>query len=300
MPTKRILGFAAITAIVFMWSGWIVTTRFGAQSALTIYDITLLRFGVSSIFVLPVALYYRPWRSLGLKKSLITSQLAGIPYVLAVCYAFKLAPAAHGGIFMNGSLPAITLFLGWIWFKEHPNRVQLLGGLLITIGASITLFGSSDVYGQYVWVGDLLFLLSGLFFALYMVVSKLWLLTPTQILFCSSIVNCALFLPVWYFFLPSGFSEASFLDIALQTVYQGMIATLIGLLLVAFAVRQIGAPTAAAFMSGVPSIAAILGFLLLGEAVNIWVWVSIFLLTPGIILVSIWSQDKYKRKALPN
>ena len=294
MPAKKTLGFLAISLIVFMWSGWIVTSRSGANSPLTIYDIAVLRYGVSSLFVAPFMLYFKPWRSLSAKRILITAQLAGIPYILAVFLAFELAPAAHGGIFMNGALPAITLFLGWVWFKEHPNRIQLGGACLIVVGAAMTLFGSDSSNGDLIWLGDLLFLFAGLLFAIYMVVSKLWMLTPSQILFCSSIVNSVIFVPIWYFFLPSGFNEASFSEIMLQAVYQGMIATLVGLLLVAFAVRQIGAPTAAAFMSGVPSIAAVLGYLILGEEVSHWVWVSLFLLTPGIILTAIFSQDRFK------
>jgi len=294
MPAKKTLGFLAISLIVFMWSGWIVTSRSGANSPLTIYDIAVLRYGISSLFVAPFMLYFKPWRTLSPKRIIITAQLAGIPYILAVFLAFELAPAAHGGIFMNGALPAITLFLGWIWFKEHPNRVQLGGTCLIVIGAAMTLFGSDSSHGDLIWVGDLLFLFSGFLFAIYMVVSKLWMLTPSQILFCSSIVNSIIFVPIWYFFLPSGFNEATLSEILLQAVYQGMIATLVGLLLVAFAVRQIGAPTAAAFMSGVPSIAAILAYIILGEEVSNWVWVSLFLLTPGIILTAIFSQDRFK------
>ncbi len=298
MPAKKTLGYLAITLIVFMWSGWIVTSRSGATSPLTIYDIAVLRYGVSSIFVAPFLWRYKPWKTLSLPRIAVTSQLAGIPYILAVFLAFELAPAAHGGIFMNGALPAITLFIGWVWFKEHPNRVQLVGTALIVAGASMTLFGGGGASdgANLLWLGDLLFLFSGLLFALYMIVSKLWLLTPSQILFCSSIVNAVILLPIWYFFLPSGFAEATWTEILLQTVYQGIIATLVGLLLVAFAVRQIGAPSAAAFMSGVPSVAAILGYFILGEQVSIWAWISLFLLTPGIILTAIFSQEKYKQQ----
>ncbi|WP_025897706.1 DMT family transporter [Sneathiella glossodoripedis] len=297
MPTQKTLGYIAIMVVVCMWSGWIVTSRSGATSPLTIYDIAVLRYGVSALITFPFLLRYKPWKTLSLPRLLITSQLAGIPYILAVFLAFELAPAAHGGIFMNGALPAITLLLGWVCFKEHPNRVQYGGAALIITGAALTLFGSSGSgEGEnLMWLGDLLFLFSGLLFALYMVFSKLWLLTPSQILFCSSVVNAVILVPVWYFFLPTGVHEATLSEILLQGVYQGVLATLVGLLLVAFAVRHIGAPTAAAFMSGVPSIAAILGYLILGEEVNLWVWISLLLLTPGIILTAVFSQEKYKR-----
>jgi len=299
LPPKKFLGYAAGITIVFLWSGWIVTSRSGAQSPLTIYDIAVLRFGISGALALPIVLYYKPWRSISLPRILIVSQLAGIAYILIVFMAFKRAPAAHGGVFMNGVLPAITIGLGWLWFKDRPHPVQLLGAALIIVGASLTLFGANIPGLETAWQGDLLFMLAGLFFALYMVITKLWALTSMQILLCSSVVNGLIFTPVWYFFLPSGMAVATFLDIFLQGLYQGVLATLFGMLLVAFTIRHIGAPTTAALMSAVPGIAAILGYLLLGEEFGLLGWISLAILTPGIILTAVWNSAKPRTAARP-
>jgi drug/metabolite transporter (DMT)-like permease len=288
--SRKFLGFCAATTIVFLWSGWIVATRSGATSPLTIYDIAVLRFGLSGLIALPIILYFKPWRGLSLKRIAVTSSVSGIPYILVVFLAFKLAPAAHGGVFMNGVLPAITLALGWLWYRDVPHKMQLLGAILITVGASMTLVGSNGSSAGTAWQGDLLFMLAGTFFAVYMVLSRLWALTSMQILMCSSVVNGAILTPIWYFFLPSGMADAALNDILLQALYQGILATLFGMLLVAFAVRHIGAPIVAAMMSAVPGFAAMLGYLILGEEFGLMGWISLAILTPGIIMTAVWNR----------
>ena len=287
---KKLLGFLAATLIVFIWSGWIVATRSGATSPLTIYDSAFLRFGISGIVVLPIALYFKAWRGLTLKQILITSQALGVIYILVIFGAFTLAPAAHGGVFMNGVLPALTLMLGWLWFRDVPHKMQYLGTVLIIVGALMTLLGANNETTPEAWKGDLLFVVAGIFFSIYMVLTRLWSLTNMQILFCSSVVNAIFVIPIWYFFQPTGLDQATTADIILQATYQGLIATLVGMLLVAFAVRHIGAPTVAAFMSGVPGIAALLGYMILGEEFGLMGWLSLLVLTPGILITAIWNR----------
>ncbi|MBE7635629.1 EamA family transporter [Sneathiella sp. P13V-1] len=287
---KKLLGYLAAFSIVFIWSGWIVATRSGATSPLTIYDSTFLRFGISGLLVLPVAIYFKAWRGLTLKQILVTSQSLGIVYILVVFLAFKHAPAAHGGVFMNGVIPALTLFFGWIWFRDIPHKMQYLGATLIIVGAGMTLLGAENTATPDAWLGDILFVIAGLFFTFYMILTRLWSLTNMQIVFCSSVVNGILVVPVWYFFAPSGLDQATIADIALQGTYQGLIATLVGMLLVAFAVRHIGAPTVAAFMSAVPGVAALLGLFLLGEEFGLLGWLSLLVLTPGILITAIWNR----------
>ncbi len=288
---NKVLGFAAACVIVCLWSGWIVTSRAGAQSPLTIYDITALRFGISGFLALPVILYFKPWHGLTWKKIAVVSTLPGIPYILIVYSAFIYAPAAHGGVFMNGVLPVITIALGWLWLKAKPRKMQVFGSLLIIAGASITMFGNTGVSASTAWIGDIFFILAGLSFALYMTITRLWQITSFQVVFCSSVVNGALFVPVWLLFLPTGMAEATLNEIALQALYQGVLATLIGMVLVAYAVRNIGAPITAAMMSGVPAIAAMLGVWFLGEPFGILGWVSVAILTIGILITALYSRS---------
>jgi len=272
-----------------IWATWLVASRAGAQSPLTIYDHAALRYGVSSIVALPIVLYYKPWRDMSLQRIAIVSFLLGPIYILAVFLAFEYAPAAHGGIFMNGALPAITLFISWILFKQRIHKFQLLGVLLIIIGAILAVADAAELALSDSWKGDGLFFISAIFFSGYLIAARVWNVSTTQILFCSSIVNAVLFVPVWYWFLPSGFAEASQAQFLIQTLYQGLIPGLVGLLLVAVATRNIGPAATAAFMAAVPAMGSLLGVVLLDELLGSLGWLSILILTLGILLVAFFS-----------
>ncbi len=170
----------------------------------------------------------------------------------------------------------------------------MTGTLLIIAGASLTLFGNQNSSLENSWQGDILFMVGGLCFAVYMVLTRLWNVAAMQVLFCSSVVNGAIFTPIWFFFLPSGLAEASLTDIGLQVLYQGILATLFGMVIVAFAVRHIGAPPTAAFMSAVPAIAAFLGVVILGEEFGLMGWLSILILTPGVLMTALWNGRSTK------
>ena len=69
--------------------------------------------------------------------------------------------------------------------------------------------------------------------------------------------------------------------------YQGIMPNVIGLLLVAYAAKNIGAAPTAAFLAGVPPLSTILGYLFLDESLGILGWLSVVVIVPGIILVAI-------------
>jgi len=274
------LGYAAAIAITIIWATWLVASRAGAQSPLTIYDLAALRYGVSSIFALPIVLYYKPWREMSLQRIVVLSFLLGPIYILSVFLAFEYAPAAHGGIFMNGALPAVTLFISWLLLKQRTNKFQILGVTVIIIGTTLAVADANALSLKDAWVGDGLFFIAAIFFSGYLIAARVWNIGTTQVLFCSSIVNAILFVPIWYWLLPTGLHNASFNQLAIQTLYQGLIPGLIGLLLVALATRHIGPSTTAAFMAAVPALGSILGVVLLGETLGVLGWLSVVVRTP--------------------
>ncbi len=215
-------------------------------------------------------------------------------YILLVFGGFLFAPAAHGGVFMNGVLPAITLLVGWVWLSELPFTKQIWGVVLIILGTGMATIDASSLSLTDSWIGDLLFLGGAIFFSIYMVAGRVWQITPVQILLCGSVINAVCFFPVWFLFLPTGFQIAERSDLLLQLFYQGLIPNLIGILLVTYSVRTIGSPATAAFMAAVPAGGTILSFLILDEAPG-WVgWVSLIPLTIGILLVALSRRGRVR------
>lgn len=280
-------GCLAAAGVTFIWSMWLVVSRVGAQSTLNAYDLTAIRYGVSALAATPFVLYYKPWRYMSLRRIVCLSMLLGPIYILCVYFAFDYAPAAHGGVFMNGAMPAITLFLSWWFVKQSSSKIQLAGVALILMGAALS---AADVSGLSIagaWRGDVLFIVAALFFSGYLILARLWSVTPTQVLFCSSIINAVLFVPVWFFFLPSGLSEVQPQQLYLQVFYQGLVPGLFGLILVAYATRTIGPAATSAFIAAVPGLGVLLGIVFINELPGIIGWLGLLVLTPGILMVSL-------------
>lgn len=294
-PLRPVTGLAAAIVIVFIWSGWLVATKSGADSPLTIFDIAAMRFGVSATIALPIVLYLKPWQGVPLRRIAALALLAGIPYVLILYAAFTYAPGSHGGVFMNGPLPAMTLAWSWLWLKARPRRLQLGGVALIILGAALAAFAANDSLSSTAWTGDLLFLAAALIFSAYLTLNRVWKVTIPVVLLSLSVVNGIIYVPVYLLFLPKGLAGASQGQLWLQLSYQGLLPNLVGLSLLTFAIRHVGPSVTAALMSAVPALGALLSLLLLGEQLNRQTWLGIVVLTVGILMTVLRPPTRHRR-----
>ena len=281
---SHLTGYAAAWCIVFVWSFWLIVSRVANQSGLTIYDLAAFRYGLAALIAVPLCLYYKPWRGLRLAQIAVLSFILGPIYILIVFSGFLYAPAAHGGIFMNGVLPLISILFALVLIRVLPSLRQAMGAVLILVSAIALALDASVSSGKDAWIGDLLFLGGALFFSIYMILSERWKLGAMQIIFCGTVVNAALYLPVWYFWLPSGLSDAPMGPLLLQAIYQGFVPNLIGLLFIAHASQNIGTGNTSFILAAVPGGGAILGALILGETLSLIGILALILLTSGLLL----------------
>ena len=281
---SHLTGYAAAWCIVFVWSFWLIVSRVANQSGLTIYDLAAFRYGLAALIAVPLCLYYKPWRGLRLVQIAVLSFILGPVYILIVFSGFLYAPAAHGGIFMNGVLPLISILFALVLIRVLPSLRQAMGAVLILVSAIALALDASVSSGKDAWIGDLLFLVGALFFSIYMILSERWKLGAMQIIFCGTVVNAAIYLPVWYFWLPSGLSDAPMGPLLLQAIYQGFVPNLIGLLFIAHASQNIGTGNTSFILAAVPGGGAILGALILGETLSLIGILALILLTSGLLL----------------
>jgi drug/metabolite transporter (DMT)-like permease len=279
-----VTGYAAAWTIVLVWSFWLIVSRVANESGLTVYDLAAMRYGLASLVAVPLCLYYKPWRGLRLSQIAILSFILGPVYILIVFSGFLYAPAAHGGIFMNGVLPLISILFGIFLFHKLPGVQQILGAALILVSSVVLAWDTSVTRFQTAWIGDLMFVVGAIFFSSYVILSERWQLRPMQIIFCGTVVNAALYLPVWVLWLPSGLAEAPMGPLLLQSVYQGFVPNLIGLLFVAHASRTIGNANTSSILAAVPGGGAFLGLLILGESLSLTSVLALVILTAGLLM----------------
>ena len=60
-PLKGLVtGYIAAGLVVVMWSFWLVISRLGATSTLTIFDLAAMRYGLSGLVSLLMVLWFKP------------------------------------------------------------------------------------------------------------------------------------------------------------------------------------------------------------------------------------------------
>jgi drug/metabolite transporter (DMT)-like permease len=281
-PNHILLGAAAAISVVFFWSGWIVVSRLGVTNTLTVYDITGLRFAVGAAVVLPYIIWRRSWQGLTPLRVLVLTLTSGMPYALLSYFGFSYAPAAHGGVFLNGCLPLFTTLFGWIWVGQRSRVSQLVGLGVILVG--VTLVGYEGILsssGDMIWFGDVLFLAAIALFAAFMVANRVWTITPGQVLFSVTVVSAAVYIPIWLLCLESNLAVAPKSEILLQGAYQGLVPSVLGISCLNIAVRHLGTNTTSVFLSAVPVVAALMAIPILQEMPGLPAWIG--MVTVGIL-----------------
>ena len=262
------------------------------HTTLSIFDLIAIRFGVSGLVVLPFILYFKPWKTLTLFRAIVYSFLLGPIYMIFVFSGFIYAPASHSAVFFNGFLPFLTLLITSLWLKKRISRLQIISVFLILLGAFLILLDGASLKIENSWLGDLLFLIAGFLFAIYIVVSREWKITISELIFCTAFLNFLIYLPIWIIFIPKNFGSIPNIDLFTQIIFQGIVPNLIGLLLVTIAVKKIGSAPTSAFLAGVPATASILSFFILGEYLGIKGWIGILSITPGILILALFNKSK--------
>ncbi|MDA0784813.1 MAG: DMT family transporter [Proteobacteria bacterium] len=282
------VGLSCGLVVPFIWGGWIVASRFGVLNALTPYDVAAIRVGFAAIIVLPLLLT-RGLAGLPLWKGAVLSFGVGVPFALTSFGGMALAPVVHAGVLTNGAMPIFAAVIGYYWLRELPARSQIGGMLLIVVGGTMIggdSFSLDAPPGQ--WLGDLLLIGAAGCFALYMTALRRWNVTIVQVLIAVPTISSAIYIPIWLLFLPSGLLQFDnfppWQEVALQTVYQGVVASFIVVILVTRATRALSATTMAVLLAGAPALAVLFGIVLLDEVPTTLAWAGLAVTTLGMVL----------------
>lgn len=281
---NRALGLACATVIIFIWSGFIVFSRAGVTGGLTAHDLTALRFIVAGVITLPFVWTWWP-RHLPRRAVLMLSLCGpGAIYSVLMFSGLENATAAYGGVFANGSLPLFTMLLVLLVSGVAPGRRQILAvGIIALGGVAVGWRGMTG--GDDVLAGIGLFLIASAVLSIYIHGVGHWGITPRQALALINVPNAILFLPVWYFLLPSTISTAPVEIIVLHGLFQGLGPGFLAVILFALAATHLGPTPTAGFSASVPASAALLAIPVLGEVPGPLEWTGIAIVTLGLVLL---------------
>ena len=276
------IGYICAVAVLFVWAGFLLSSRLGAKQDFTAWDVAALRYAGSFIAVLPLFAVFGFPRLPPLRLLVIVAT-AALGFPILAYHGFSFAPAAHGGVMLPGTLPFLTAALGAMVLGERWTQRRVVSLLVVAAGIGLL---ASDTFGDHpgAWRGDLLFLAGSCCWAVYTTVIRLWGVSAVQATLSAAFWAAPVYLPVWWFALPSNIERVPVGAVIYQLVFQGVFAVLVAGFLFTRAVTAIGAARTTTITALVPGMAALAAWPLLDEPLGVAGLAGVGLVTVGMIV----------------
>nr|WP_067289173.1 DMT family transporter [Marinobacterium profundum] len=278
ISTEVSRGLLYALGAVLIWSGFILVSRAGALASLTMTDMLAVRFGTALVLLAPLIWIKRG--DLFNLRILVMGLIGGLGYGAFVYAGFERAPATHAALLLPGLMPVMIAVMAYLFAGERKTGVVWLGIAVSSLGIGLLLL-TTLLESTRFWLGDLYFVLACFFWAIYTVLLRAWKVPAWTANVGVVMVAGGLYVPFYLGLFYQGFGDLSWALIAGQGFYQGVLATIVQMLLYVRAVQLLGATRMGALMALVPVLAAGLAVPLFGEALSPALMVSIVLVMLG-------------------
>ena len=283
--TDYLQGAVFGVAAASIWASWSVVTRLAVTTSLDAWDIAALRFGAAGVLLAPVLLREGLARArLGWLGLGIVIAGGGAPYALVAAEGLRFAPAWNQSALNPGCMPLFVAPIAAIVLGETLSGAARLGLCLILAGALIIVGWQGESWTLPRSFGDALSLFAVFLWASFTVAMRQSRLDPLHAAALVSTGSLAIYLPPYL--AVHGPAQLPLGELAVQALFQGVLVTIVALLLYGRAVAILGASAGAAFGALVPALAALLAIPLLGEWPQPTDWIAIMLISAGVYLAS--------------
>ncbi|WP_305541951.1 DMT family transporter [Rhodoferax sp.] len=140
-PKVWLTEFILLGAI---WGASFLFTRLGAAEFGAL-PTAGLRVGIAATFLLPLLLLRGQWQALSThwKKIFFLGMLnSGIPFAL---YAYALLSISTGlSSLLNATVPLFGALVAWLWLKDRPHGMKILGLLIGFVGVAMLAWGKAS------------------------------------------------------------------------------------------------------------------------------------------------------------
>ena len=267
--SPRIQGYAFVLITMCIWGGFTLTARLNALWNISAWDIVALRFTLAFIILMPILIYRKECAFLLKKEPFILAMIGGVIYCLFAYSAFHYAPTAHAAIFLNGCIPICTAIVAYFLLQQAFDKhtwISLAIMILVLCVMSILMYQETGVpFG----VGDGLFFISAILWALFTVLLRKYQLSAWHAMCGVAIWSAVIYVPVYLLFLPKHLFVPEPIHLISQTLFHGIFVVIIATLTYVEAIKRLGAFKAGSITNLAPFIAAILAVPILGESLSL-------------------------------
>ena len=271
-----------------MFSGNFVCARHGLENGLSVADLVLVRYAVSGPLFLAILLRIGMANATPARSSAL-ALLGGAPYFLLTSGALFFTSASHASVLNPGGTMLFAPLLAWLVLRETPGAGVLLG--LGVLSAGLLMIGGGGLLeggaGERAWIGDLLLLWSGFDWALFGVLMRRWRLDGLRTACVMGAFSLA-WLPIHLLLFGLGGIPDAPGAVAVQAVYQGLVAGWLAIILYSRAVAALGPSRGALLPPLVPALGVFWAWLLLGERVSALQRAGMGTVVAGMLVGALW------------
>lgn len=268
-PANRavLIGIACGAGAALFWATGFVLVRHGINIGFTPADLTFHRCFWSGLILLPLAWRdgLRDLNGVGWGRGILLTILGG-PVLVFISYSgFLLVPLGHAGVIQPSCAALFGLVLARVVLLERLPTQRAIGALIIVAGLAVIGGEAVMTIGAHGVIGDLMFVVTGGFFATFATLLRYWRVAPMRATVVVGVVSLVL-LPIQWTLV--GFDRMialGFWENFVQAVAQGLLAGPGAIYLFTRAVILLGAGRGAVFTSLVPPCILLIGWVALGE-----------------------------------
>lgn len=268
----------------FCWALGFVAARHGIDAGLSPLVIALHRFVWPGLALLPYVVThgFRDLGGVGWGRGFALAIFGGLPLALLAYVGYLFVPLGHGGIIQPSCAALGGLVLARLVLKEPLPGRRITGALAIVAGLIVIGAEAVRTMGAHGVGGDFLFVLAGIFFAVFGMLVRLWRVPALRAASITSVLSLA-GLPIFALAF-NDMLAAGLYENLLQAVIQGALTGAAGTFLFTRAVVLLGASRAVLFPSLVPPFVLGIGFLVLGVVPSVSQLVGLVIVVLGFRL----------------
>lgn len=288
-PGAITIGIICGCGASLCWAAGFAGTRYGLSVGFSPADLTLHRFLWLGLAMLPSLLRagIGDLYGVGWGRGILLAVLGGPVFAIISYAGFLLVPLGHGGIIQPSCAMLGGIVLAAFALGEKLPIHRAIGAGIIVCGLVVIGIEAAATIGIHGIAGDLLFVVTGLMFATFGTLLRLWRIAPIP---AAAVIGVLSLFGVPLFWMTVGFGRMIALgwrENILQAALQGLLMGYGPIYLYTRSIGLLGAGRAAVFPALVPSFVLLIGWLALGEAPT-----ALQLIGLAIVLLGFWVAQK--------
>jgi len=249
------------------WAAGFAGVRHGLNAGFSPADLMIHRYLWSGLALLPFVMRagISDLNGIGWSRGILLAVLGGPVFAIIGYAGFLLVPLGHGGVIQPSSGTLGGLLLATLVLGEKLITSRVVGALIIVCGLVVIGGEAVTTIGVQGVAGDLIFVLTGLMFATFGTLLRLWRIAAMPAAAVISVLSLFAVPVHWSLGGLDHMVSLGWRENLLQAVLQGILAGPAAIFLFVRSVALLGAGRAAIFFSLVPPFVLLLGWLALGE-----------------------------------